>query len=186
MKVDTTKIDGILVIHPSVFPDDRGFFTEVYRKDVYSKLGIDQEFVQDNYSRSRRGTIRGLHFQWQPPQSKLMRVTRGRAFVMAVDIRRNSPTLGEWFGLEISEEDKTQVWAPAGFARGFCALSEIVDVQYKCTAIYNPRCESGIRWDDPDLAIDWPLQEVHLSEKDRNAPTLAQWLEREESKNFLI
>src|SRR5215467_8767915 len=139
-------------------------------------MGLPHEFVQDNHSRSAKGVLRGLHFQWEPPMGKLMRVTVGSAFLVAVDIRKGSPTLGQWFGLEVSAENRKQVWAPAGFARGFCALSEFVEVQYKCTAIYNSKGESGIRWNDPDIGIEWPITNLQLSEKDRNAPSLAQWL----------
>ena len=117
---------------------------------------------------------------------KLMRVTRGKAFLVAVDMRRKSKTIGEWFGIEISENDKTQIWAPAGFARGFCALSDIVEIQYKCTGIYNSNCESGILWNDPKVGINWPLDNPILSEKDKVAQTLDEWLEKKESNNFLI
>ncbi len=157
---------------------------ETFRADFFSSLGLPSEFPQDNHSRSRRGVVRGLHFQWDPPMSKLMRVTCGAAFVVAVDIRKGSPTLGKWFGIEASAENKLQVWAPAGFARGFCALSDFAEVQYKCTAIYNPKTESGIRWDDPDIGIQWPIRDALLTEKDRNARTLAEWLRSPESEHF--
>jgi dTDP-4-dehydrorhamnose 3,5-epimerase len=140
--------------------------------------------VQDNHSRSSRGVLRGLHFQWEPPMGKLMRVSLGSAFLVAVDIRKGSPTLGKWIGVEASAENRRQVWAPAGFARGFCVLSEAAEIQYKCTGIYNNKGESGIRWDDPEIGIEWPIHDVVLSEKDRNAQTLAQWLSRSESANF--
>ena len=128
--------------------------------------------------------IRGLHFQWDPPMGKLMRATVGAAFVVAVDIRKGSPTLGQWYGREISSEDMLQVWAPAGFARGFCALSDVVEVQYKCTATYHAACESGILWNDPEIGIDWPVAEPVLSPRDAEAQTLAEWLERPESSDF--
>jgi dTDP-4-dehydrorhamnose 3,5-epimerase len=128
--------------------------------------------------------LRGLHFQWDGPMGKLMRVTRGTAFLVAVDIRHGSPTLGKWFGMEMSAESRKQIWAPAGFARGFCVLSDYAEVQYKCTAIYNSKAESGIRWDDPEIGIQWPLQDVFLSDKDRKAQTLQQWLARPESQCF--
>ena len=140
--------------------------------------------MQDNHSRSSRGVIRGLHFQWDSPMGKLMRVTVGAAFVVAVDIRKGSPTLGQWYGCEISSEDMLQVWAPAGFARGFCALSDRVEVQYKCTATYNAPCESGIRWNDPEVGIEWPVAEPILSPKDAAAQTLAEWLECRDSDRF--
>ena len=160
---------------------------ESYRQDVFAReVGLKLNFMQDNHSRSAKGVLRGLHFQWEPPMGKLMRVTVGRAFVVAVDIRKGSATLGHWFGLEIDAETHIQIWAPAGFARGFCALTDVAEVQYKCTGIYNPAAESGIRWDDPDVAIDWPISHPILSDKDRNAQTLADWLTRPEAENFTI
>ncbi len=187
MQIEKTPLDGVCILTPKVYEDARGFFMESYRKDVFrQELGIEPEFVQDNHSRSVKNTLRGLHFQWDPPMGKLMRVTVGNAFLMAVDIRKDSPTLGRWFGLEVSAENHKQVWTPAGFARGFCALTEIVEVQYKCTGIYNPACESGLRWDDPEIGIQWPVPEPLLSDKDRNAQTLAQWLARPESDYFKL
>ena len=174
--VESRHLEDIVVIVPKAHRDDRGFFMEVYRADQYRDLGLPSEFVQDNHSFSRKGVVRGLHFQWEPPMGKLMRVTRGTAFLVAVDIRKGSPTLGQWFGLEASAENMKQVWAPAGFARGFCALTDEVEVQYKCTGIYNDRAESAIRWDDPDVGVEWPLKEVRLSDKDRNAHSLRVWL----------
>jgi len=160
---------------------------ESFRQDAFAReVGLKLNFMQDNHSRSAKGVLRGLHFQWDPPMGKLMRVTLGRAFVVAVDIRKGSATLGHWFGLEIDAETHLQIWAPAGFARGFCALTDVAEVQYKCTGIYNPAAESGIRWDDPDLAIDWPIDHPILSDKDRNAQTLEQWLARSEADNFRI
>jgi dTDP-4-dehydrorhamnose 3,5-epimerase len=129
--------------------------------------------------------LRGLHFQWEPPMGKLMRVSLGAAFLVAVDIRRDSPTLGKWFGLEVSAENRKQVRAPAGFARGFCVLSDVAEIQYKCTGLYNSGAESGIRWDDPDIGIDWPIKNPILSTKDRQAQSLKQWLSRSESYHFL-
>jgi len=174
--VESRHLEDIVVIVPKAHRDDRGFFMEVYRADQFRDLGLPSEFVQDNHSFSRKGVVRGLHFQWEPPMGKLMRVTRGTAFLVAVDIRKGSPTLGQWFGLEASAENMKQVWAPAGFARGFCALTDEVEVQYKCTGIYNDRTESAIRWDDPDVGVEWPLKEVRLSDKDRNAHSLRVWL----------
>jgi dTDP-4-dehydrorhamnose 3,5-epimerase len=174
--VESRHLEDIVVIVPKAHRDDRGFFMEVYRADQFRDLGLPSEFVQDNHSFSRKGVVRGLHFQWEPPMGKLMRVTRGTAFLVAVDIRKGSPTLGQWFGLEASAENMKQVWAPAGFARGFCALTDEVEVQYKCTGIYNDRAESAIRWDDPDVGVEWPLKEVRLSDKDRNAHSLRAWL----------
>ena len=160
---------------------------ESFRQDVFAReVGLKLNFMQDNHSRSAKGVLRGLHFQWEPPMGKLMRVTVGRAFVVTVDIRKGSATLGHWLGLEIDAETHIQIWAPAGFARGFCALTDVAEVQYKCTGIYNPAAESGIRWDDPDVAIDWPISHPILSDKDRNAQTLADWLTRPEAENFTI
>lgn len=176
--------DGVVVLAPEVFQDERGFFMEVFRADQFSELDLPHQYVQDNHSGSVRGVLRGLHFQWDPPMGKLMRVPNGRAFLVAVDIRKGSPTLGQWYGVEASAENRIQVWAPAGFARGFCVLSEFAEVQYKCTGIYNPRGESGILWNDPEIGIDWPADEPILSAKDKNAQTLGQWLERPESENF--
>lgn len=174
--IESRHLEDIVVIVPKAHHDDRGFFMEVYRADQFRELGLPSEFVQDNHSFSRKGVVRGLHFQWEPLMGKLMRVSRGTAFLVAVDIRKGSPTLGQWFGLEASAENMKQVWAPAGFARGFCALTDEVEVQYKCTGIYNDRAESAIRWDDPDVGVEWPLKEVRLSDKDRNAQILRVWL----------
>lgn len=174
--IESRHLEDIVVIVPKAHHDDRGFFMEVYRADQFRELGLPSEFVQDNHSFSRKGVVRGLHFQWEPLMGKLMRVSRGTAFLVAVDIRKGSPTLGQWFGLEASAENMKQVWAPAGFARGFCALTDEVEVQYKCTGIYNDRAESAIRWDDPDVGVEWPLKEVRLSDKDRNAQSLRVWL----------
>lgn len=184
IRLESTHLGDLVVLAPDVYEDERGFFMEAYRKDQFTELGIPFEFVQDNHSRSTKGVLRGLHFQWDPPMGKLMRVTRGSAFLAAVDIRKGSPTLGQWFGVEVSEEDKKEVWAPAGFARGFCCLSDVVEIQYKCTGVYNKEGESGIRWDDPEVGIEWPIENPILSPKDRDAQTLAEWLARPESDFF--
>ena len=134
----------------------------------------------------RQGVIRGLHFQWDPPMGKLMRILSGRAFIVAADIRKNSPTFGQWFGLEASRKEGLQVWAPAGFARGFCALSDTVEIQYLCTGTYNPACESGIRWDDESLNINWPVREPLLSPKDNDAQSLHEWMKTPVSDQFVI
>jgi dTDP-4-dehydrorhamnose 3,5-epimerase len=174
--IESVHLGEIKVIVPEVFGDHRGFFMESYRKDRFTDLGISDEFLQDNHSRSTKGVIRGLHFQVDPPMAKLMRVTLGAVFLVAVDIRKGSPTLGQWFGLEVSAENKRQVWAPAGFARGFCVLSDVAELQYKCTAIYNPSTEGSIRWNDPEIGINWPAEAPILSDKDAQAQTFAQWL----------
>jgi dTDP-4-dehydrorhamnose 3,5-epimerase len=184
LRIESKHLGEVCVITPQVFQDDRGFFTEVFRADQFKALGLPFEFLQDNHSGSVRGVLRGLHFQWDGPMGKLMRVTRGTAFLVAVDIRHGSPTLGKWFGTEVSAESRQQIWAPAGFARGFCVLSDYAEVQYKCTAIYNNKAESGIRWSDPEIGIQWPIRDVFLSEKDRKAQTLEQWLARPESQSF--
>jgi dTDP-4-dehydrorhamnose 3,5-epimerase len=184
IEIESRHLGDVCVLAPEVFQDDRGFFTEVFRADLFKAIGLPYEFGQDNHSGSVRGVLRGLHFQWEPPMGKLMRVTRGTAFLVAVDIRKGSPTLGEWFGAEISVESRKQVWAPAGFARGFCVLSDYAEIQYKCTGIYSNKGESGIRWDDPEIGIQWPIREVQLSDKDRKAQTLKEWLARPESDHF--
>jgi dTDP-4-dehydrorhamnose 3,5-epimerase len=182
--IESRHLRDVVVVVPEVFKDGRGFFTEVFRADQFKELGLPTEFVQDNHSRSAKGVVRGLHFQWDPPMGKLMRVTLGSAFLVAVDIRKGSPTLGKWVGIEASDENRRQVWAPAGFARGFCVLSEVAEIQYKCTGIYNSKAESGILWNDPQIGIEWPLGDVQLSDKDRKAQTLAQWLASPQSANF--
>lgn len=176
--IESVHLNEVVVVVPQVHGDARGFFMETFRADQFRELGLPTEFPQDNHSRSGRGVLRGLHFQWDPPLGKLMRVTSGSAFVVAVDIRKGSPTLGQWHGLEISAENKKQVWAPHGFARGFCALSDGCEVQYKCTGIYNPRGESVIYLADPQIGIRWPVEAstAAMSERDRTAQTLAQWL----------
>jgi dTDP-4-dehydrorhamnose 3,5-epimerase len=184
-RIESRHLGGdVVVLSPEVFGDQRGFFMETFRADEFRDLGLPHEFPQDNQSRSQRGVVRGLHFQWDRPMGKLMRVTLGAAFLVAVDIRKGSPALGQWFGIEVSDGNKKQVWAPPGFARGFCVLSEFAEVQYKCTATYNPRAESGIRWDDPAIAINWPVSEAILSDKDRTARTLKEWLASPESDSF--
>jgi dTDP-4-dehydrorhamnose 3,5-epimerase len=184
IKIESRLLGDVVVIVPEIFQDARGFFTETFRADQFKALGLPTEFVQDNHSRSAKGVVRGLHFQWDPPMGKLMRVTAGSAFLVAVDIRKGSPHLGKWAGVEASAENRRQVWAPAGFARGFCALSEGTEIQYKCTGIYSNKAESAIRWNDPAIGIKWPLTDVTVSDKDRNAAPLADWLRSPDSDNF--
>ncbi len=184
LKKESEHLSGILVINPEVYQDQRGFFTETYRKDQFEELGISEEFVQDNHSRSSKNVLRGLHFQWDPPMGKLMRVTVGSAYLVAVDLRKGSPTLGKWFGMEATAENKKQIWAPAGFARGFCVLSDFAEIQYKCSGIYNNKAESGILWNDPALGIKWPCSNPILSGKDEKAQTLDEWLKNPESDYF--
>jgi len=186
IRVESKSFRDVAVLVPDIFQDSRGFFMESYREDQFKTLGLPYHFVQDNHSRSARGVVRGLHFQWEPPMGKLMRVTLGSAFLVAVDIRKGSPTLGKWVGIEVSQENRRQVWAPAGFARGFCVLSEFAEIQYKCTGLYNNKGESGVLWNDPAIGIEWPLPagEVQLSEKDKKAQTLSQWLASPDAANF--
>ncbi len=184
LQIESRHLNGIAVVVPDVHEDERGFFMETYRADLFKEMDLPADFVQDNHSRSVKGVLRGLHFQWDPPMGKLMRVTLGRAFLVAVDIRKGSPTLGQWYGLEVSAGGKKQVWAPAGFARGFCVLSDYAEIQYKCTGIYNNKAESGILWNDPTVGIEWPVDNPILSGKDAKAQTLEQWLATPTSDRF--
>lgn len=184
IKIESEHLNGIKVIIPEIFQDDRGFFTEIFRADQYKELGLPYEFVQENHSGSVKNVLRGLHFQWEPPMGKLMRVTVGEAFLVAVDIRKGSPTLGKWFGINASSKNRKIVWAPAGFARGFAVLSDYAEIQYLVTGVYNNKAESGVLWNDPEIGIEWPVKDPILSEKDKKAQTLKEWLEREESNYF--
>jgi len=177
MKIESRHLDEVVVLQPEVLEDERGFFVESYRADQFEELGLPTRWPQDNHSRSRKGVVRGLHFQWEPAMSKVMRVTAGTAWLVAVDLRRDSPTLGQWYGREVSAENRLQIWTPPDFARGFCVLSDFAEIQYKCTAIYNPRCESAIRWDDPEIGIEWPVSDPILSPRDAAAQSFAEWLE---------
>lgn len=174
MTVVATRLSGPILVEPRVFADGRGFFLESYRRDAYRELGIDADFIQDNHSRSVRGAIRALHFQTHPGQPKLVRVARGRAWDVVVDIRRSSPTFGEWEAVELDDERHLQLYIPVGFAHGFCALSDVVDLVYKVGSYYDPANERGIAWDDPALAIPWPSDSPTVSERDQQHPTLAQ------------
>ncbi len=168
MKVIDTPIYGAKVIQPKVFGDARGFFLETFEKNRYQQmLNIDLDFVQDNHSRSTKGVLRGLHFQKSRPQGKLVRVVRGEVYDVAVDIRRDSPSYGKWFGVLLTEENKTQFWLPPGLAHGFAVLSDVADFEYKCTEYYQPSDEGCLLWNDPDLGIEWPLESPLLSEKDK-------------------
>ncbi len=186
MKIKETFFDdAVKILEPTVFRDSRGFFMEAYREDTLRNLGIPSNFIQDNLSGSVKGVIRGLHFQWSPQMSKLMRVNVGTAFLVAVDIRIGSPTFGKWIGIEASSDNKLQLFAPASFARGFCVLSEYAEIHYKCTAIYNQPCESGILFSDTSIGIKWPIKNPIVSDKDAIAQTLQEWVAKPESKNFL-
>ena len=166
-------LEGPLLITPRVFGDERGFFLETFQAERYfERVGIKLPFVQDNHSRSSKGVLRGLHFQKTKPQGKLVRVVKGEVFDVAVDLRKGSPTFGEWAAIILSEENKTQFWVPPGFAHGFVVLSDTADFEYKCTEYYDPSDEGSIIWDDPDLDISWPIDNPKLSSKDANASKL--------------
>lgn len=182
--VDETPIRDVKIITLDAFEDDRGVFMEVFRRDIFQSAGLPYEFAQLNQSRSRKGVVRGLHFQWDPPMGKLMRVTAGRAYLVAADIRPGSATLGQWFGLSVAPEDRVHIWAPASIARGFCALEDNTEVQYLCTSVYNGAGEGGIRYDDPRIAVEWPVESPIVSAKDRDAQTLTEWLARPEAEHF--
>jgi dTDP-4-dehydrorhamnose 3,5-epimerase len=170
-----TKLDGLVLLAPAVHGDARGFFVETYRADAWAAAGVPTEFVQDNHSRSRRGTLRGIHFQTDPGQGKLVRVARGSVLDVAVDLRRGSPTFGQWESFELDDEQGHQLYIPVGFGHGFCVLSETADFVYKCTAYYDAATESGIRFDDPAVGVRWPGDvELLYSERDRDAPLLAE------------
>jgi len=174
VKVSETVLPGVLLIEPQVFGDARGFFLEMYREERYAALGVRGPFVQDNWSRSRRGILRGLHLQHPNGQGKLVMVTRGSVFDVAVDVRRGSPHFGRWFGCELSEENKRQLWIPPGFAHGFCVTSEECDFLYKCTEIYAPENERTVLWNDPSIGVRWPVTQPLLSKKDEAGLPLAQ------------
>lgn len=165
-----TEIDGLTVIEPQVFGDDRGYFMETYNYKDFSEAGFDMIFVQDNHSKSRQGVLRGLHFQKKNPQGKLVRVVKGEVFDVGVDLRKNSKTFGQWKGLVLNEENKKELYIPEGFAHGFLVLSETAEFIYKCTRFYDPSDEGGIMWNDPDIGIEWPINDLKiiLSEKDKN------------------
>lgn len=177
MKITETSIPDVKIIEPKVFGDERGFFMETWNEKAFREAGIDATFVQDNHSRSVKNTLRGLHYQIKQPQGKLVRVTRGEVFDVAVDLRTNSPTFGQWVGEYLSEENNRMLWVPPGFAHGFLVTSDTADFQYKCTDIYAPEHERSIHWADKELAIDWPLDinsEPLVSEKDKQAASFAQ------------
>jgi dTDP-4-dehydrorhamnose 3,5-epimerase len=178
MKVTPTALAEVVLIEPRVFQDERGFFFESYQAHKYAPAGLTVPLVQSNHSGSRGGVLRGLHYQLRQPQGKLVSVVAGTVFDVAVDLRRWSPTFGRWVGVTLSAAERRQLWVPPGFAHGFCALSERLHVEYKCTAFYDPQDELALAWDDPELAIAWPLRDPLVSPKDRRAPRLAELLER--------
>ena len=174
LKITPTRLPEVLLIEPQVFGDSRGYFFESWHAQKYAELGLDANFVQDNQSRSHQGVLRGLHYQLQQPQGKLVSVLAGAVFDVAVDIRRGSPRFGEWVGVELSADNHRQLYVPPGFAHGFCVLSPSADFYYKCTDFYAPQYEHGIAWNDPGIGIAWPGSDFTVSAKDSNNPTLAQ------------
>lgn len=174
MKIIETALPGVLIIEPKVFGDDRGFLQETWNAQVFAEAGLTMDFVQDNHSRSARGVLRGLHYQLENPQGKLVRVSQGAVFDVAVDIRRSSPHFGKWVGVELSGENHRMLWIPPGFAHGFTVLSESADFLYKCTTLYHPPSDRSLRWNDPAIGIDWPDLGMAplLSAKDEAAPLL--------------
>jgi dTDP-4-dehydrorhamnose 3,5-epimerase len=171
MKMTKTPINDLLIFEPQVFGDERGFFMETFRADYFSEVTGIKNLVQDNHSKSAQGILRGMHYQLEHTQGKLVRVTQGRVYDAAIDMRRSSSTFGQWYGIELSAENKKQLWVPAGFAHGFYVISETAEFVYKCTDYYHPQSEVSLRWDDPQVAIQWPLvnaQQPSLSAKDKS------------------
>lgn len=179
MKVTPLELPGVLLIEPDVHGDERGFFVETFQARRYlDAAGIAAQLVQDNHARSRRGVLRGLHFQTARPQGKLVRVSRGEVFDVTADVDPRSPTFGQWVGTRISDKDHRQIWIPPGYAHGYLVLSEFADFEYKCTDYYHRESEAGVVWNDPDLDIEWPLDDPTLSAKDQALPTLAELTRR--------
>jgi dTDP-4-dehydrorhamnose 3,5-epimerase len=169
-----TEIPDLVLIEVAAHGDERGFLAETFREDAWREFGVDVGFVQENHSRSGGGILRGLHFQLRPGQAKLVRCVRGTIWDVAVDLRRDSPTYRRWDGFELSDQNHRQLFIPAGFGHGFCVMSEQADVAYKLSSYYDPETEAGIRWDDPDIGVEWPIQHPQLSDRDKLAPTLAE------------
>jgi len=176
LKFVKTELPGVVLVEPVVHGDARGYFTELYHREKYLAGGIESDFVQDNFSHSAKGVLRGLHYQVQKPQAKLVTVLSGEIFDVAVDIRRDYPTFGKWVGVHLSGENKRQIFVPKGFAHGFCVLSEFADVHYKCSSFYDPKDERGILWSDPGIGIRWPEREPSVSPKDAEHPLLKEAL----------
>ena len=174
MNVASTPLDGLLVVEPACFRDERGYFLETYRDERYAAAGMTEHFVQDNHSRSHRGILRGLHFRIRSPQAQLVTVLRGRIFDVCVDLRRESPTFGRWFGLELADDRPRQLYMAPGFAHGFCVLSDWADVHYKVTERYDPHDAAGLRWNDPDVDIQWPIASPQLAARDAEYPLLRE------------
>jgi dTDP-4-dehydrorhamnose 3,5-epimerase len=169
-----TKLDGLVLLEPNVHGDERGFMVETFAAGAWAELGVDAEFVQQNHSRSSRGTVRGLHFQTEPGQAKLVRCARGEVLDVAVDLRRGSPTFGQWEAQLLDDVRHRQFYVPVGFAHGFAVLSDVADFVYQLSSLYDPATETGIAWDDPGVGVEWRVEEPLLSERDRTAPTLAE------------
>ncbi len=172
IEIEKTPLLGVVVVKNRVFGDERGFFMETYNKQRFEEVGLPGAFVQDNHSRSSKGVLRGLHYQFPQWQGKLVRTISGAIYDVAVDMRRDSPTYSQWFGIELNDDNRWQLYIPPGFAHGFATLSDVADVAYKCTTLYKPEDDAGIRWDDPDVAIDWPVSDPIISSKDADAPFL--------------
>jgi dTDP-4-dehydrorhamnose 3,5-epimerase len=178
MKIAKTPIEGLLILEPRVFTDERGFFLEAFRQNQFQEAGIPFSFVQDNHTRSRRGVLRGLHYQRKYPQGRLVYVTSGALYAVAVDIREDSPDFGRWFGIVLSDENHLQLWTPPKFALGICVVSEQVDFTSKCSEYYHPEDQGGLIWNDPDLNIKWPIEDPQLSLKDKNNPRMSDSVQR--------
>lgn len=172
MEVEKTKLPGVVLLTPKIHGDERGFFMETFNQATFGNLGLPDSFVQDNHSRSSYGVLRGLHFQYPQWQGKLVRVLNGEIFDVAVDVRADSPSFGQWVGVTLSAENKQQLYIPSGYAHGFCVTSDIADVVYKCTSLYKPEDDVGIRWDDPDVNVEWPISDPIVSTKDQAAARL--------------
>jgi dTDP-4-dehydrorhamnose 3,5-epimerase len=177
MRIESTTLDGLVVLHPKVFTDERGFFFESFNAEVFRSLGLETEFVQDNHSRSTRGTLRGLHYQKDPGQAKLVRCTRGRIFDVALDLRPESVTFGRYHSVELDADSMQMILIPKRFAHGFCVLSDVAEVQYKCSSVYDAKTEAGVAWDDPELAIPWPVSSPVLSRRDLTNPSFRSFRE---------
>lgn len=182
MEVEQLPLGGLLLLKPRVFRDGRGFFVETYSEPRYRSVGIDKTFVQDNHSQSMRRTLRGLHYQSSPGQAKLIRVTSGSIYDVAVDIRPESPTFGQWYGAILDAYEHAQLYVPVGFAHGFCVMSDLADVVYKVSSVYDAKTECGIRWNDPDIGVKWPIEDPILSERDQQTESFADYTKRMRSR----
>ncbi|MDP3963888.1 MAG: dTDP-4-dehydrorhamnose 3,5-epimerase [bacterium] len=186
MRITETSLKGVFTIAPDIIADARGAFMEIFHAEKFGQAGIKANFLQENISLSKKGVIRALHFQWDPPLGKFVRIIHGKAFAVAVDLRKNSETLGRWLGFELSGENRLQLFLPFGFAFGFCALDDATELNYHFTVPWNPKGESAIIWNDPDIGIDWPVTEPILSGRDAQAGTFKEWLARPESDKFRV